>query len=65
MSEETKKIERSEPETSATELPEQDLNKVAGGIVAANPAQARESTTPTVSEIVITKHVDSSSPNLF
>lgn len=70
MSEDTKKLEKSEPETSATQLSEQDLNKVAGvilagGIVAINPTQTRESTIPSVSEIVVTKVTDSASPSLF
>jgi hypothetical protein len=31
MSEDTKKVEKTKPETLAAELSEQDLNKVAGG----------------------------------
>jgi hypothetical protein len=50
MSEDTKKVEK----TEATELSEQDLEKVAGGTA----------NVPTVSEIIVTKE-DSTSPKLF
>jgi type VI protein secretion system component Hcp len=57
--------EKTRPEAAkATELSEQDLNKVAGGQDSASP-KLHEATAPTVSEIVITKTTDSSSPNLF
>jgi hypothetical protein len=52
VSEDTKKVGKTEP--AATELSEQDLEKVAGGTA----------NVPTVSEIIVTKE-DSTSPKLF
>jgi len=54
MSEDNKKVEKTELEPKGTELSEQELDKVAGGASA-----------PSVSEIVITKTLDKSSPNLY
>jgi bacteriocin-like protein len=51
MSEDTKKLEKTEPEALATELSEQDLNKVTGG--ASSNAPIQERTVPTVSEVVV------------
>jgi len=56
MSEDIKKAEKTELEPKGTELSEQELDKVAGGV---------EAGAPSVSEIVITKTLDKSSPNLF
>jgi hypothetical protein len=68
MSEDTKKVEKTEPKASAAELSEQDLEKVAGGVLTVNPSIAQELTIqpiPTVSQIVVTKKTDQSSGNIY
>jgi hypothetical protein len=52
MSEESKKVEKSEP--AATELSEQDLNKVDGG----TSPKLYETTVPTISNIDTPNHRD-------
>jgi hypothetical protein len=68
MSEDTKKIENTEPQALAAELSEQDLEKVAGGVITVNPSVAHELTiqpATTGSQIVVTKTLDQSSPNIY
>ena len=68
MTEDTKKVENTEPQALAAELSEQDLEKVAGGVLTVNPSIAQELTIqpiPTVSQIVVTKKTDQSSGNIY
>jgi hypothetical protein len=68
MSEDTKKVENTEPQPLAAELSEQDLEKVAGGVFTVNPSVAHELTiqpAPTGSQIVVSKTQDQSSPTIY
>jgi hypothetical protein len=68
MTEDTKKVENTEPQALAAELSEQDLEKVAGGVFTVNPSVAHELTiqpVPTGSQIVVSKTQDQSSPTIY
>jgi hypothetical protein len=59
MSEDTKKVEKTKPKAAANELPERDLNQVAGGTDAPTTSKVQ------LSDAHFTKVVDIASPKLF